>query len=410
MFIFKVDVYARSISFTYQNWPTYGSVNKIVDGNVTSFTADKIWFDDDNSPAYCIDYGVQAGQGEVTESNLSTYLQNGISSSESESLIKKLNEYIYFGYNTSDRNTEKYFLATQKLIWEAVSNAGFYKSPYYKNNNTLFSGYSESDLNFSTIGFYSDGTIDISTEVSAIQSAIVNYYKTPSFCSNAIQLTQGEEKTLTDSNGVLSSYDNLSCSNGLTCLMDGNSLKVKMETSSNNQAITLTKSAKGTDVKLYTMSSDSSRQKLLAGGKVDAVTCNIAVSNTPIVYISKQDATTGKELPGAQLVLKDKDGNIIENWISTTEPHPVTGLVAGTYILTETIAPSGYIKSTETVTFVVKEDGTVDAPVVMKNAPEVIENPPTGVRIAIIMAWSVGLTALGYSIYYFIGLNRKKVK
>ena len=78
---------------------------------------------------------------------------------------------------------------------------------------------------------------------------------------------------------------------------------------------------------------------------------------TADVEISKVDATTGKELPGATLVIKDSTGKEIDKWVSTSETHKVK-LNPGTYTLTETIAPEGYLLSKETVTFTVKADGT----------------------------------------------------
>ena len=136
------------------------------------------------------------------------------------------------------------------------------------------------------------------------------------------------------------------------------------------------------------------------------VASKVVMRNQPNgVPISKQDATTGKELAGAHLVLKNSSGKVVDEWDSTTTPHVVSKLAPGAYTLTETIAPKGYVKSSETVTFEVKSDGTVASQVVMKNEPEII-NPPTGTT-AIIIAWVVGLIALGYSGYYFLGLKKK---
>lgn len=91
------------------------------------------------------------------------------------------------------------------------------------------------------------------------------------------------------------------------------------------------------------------------------------------VVISKQDIAGSKELPGAKLVIKQ--GNTeIDSWVSTTSPHTVY-LSPGTYILEETIAPNGYIKSTEKIEFVVTADNKVTVngkavtSVVMKNNP-----------------------------------------
>ncbi len=62
-----------------------------------------------------------------------------------------------------------------------------------------------------------------------------------------------------------------------------------------------------------------------------------------IVDVTKSDLTNGEELEGAELVVTDKDGNIIDKWTSTKEPHHITGLEEGKkYTLTETTAPYGY--------------------------------------------------------------------
>ena len=78
------------------------------------------------------------------------------------------------------------------------------------------------------------------------------------------------------------------------------------------------------------------------------------------VKVSKVDIADGKELEGAHIQILDKDGNVVEEWISTKETHEITGLKTGeTYTLRETVAPDGYDLTTDT-TFVLKEDGTVD--------------------------------------------------
>ena len=74
--------------------------------------------------------------------------------------------------------------------------------------------------------------------------------------------------------------------------------------------------------------------------------------------ISKVDATDEKELEGAHLSLKDKDGNIVEEWVSGKESHIIRGLLAGEkYTLHEDLAPIGYATASD-VTFTVNADGT----------------------------------------------------
>lgn len=85
------------------------------------------------------------------------------------------------------------------------------------------------------------------------------------------------------------------------------------------------------------------------------------------VEIHKTDIVSGEELPGAHLEIHDTDGNLIDEWISTDEPHFIEKLPAGDYTLTETLAPDGYAVA-ETVPFTVTATGDIQS-VVMKDAP-----------------------------------------
>ncbi len=75
-----------------------------------------------------------------------------------------------------------------------------------------------------------------------------------------------------------------------------------------------------------------------------------------IVIVKKTDFATGEELEGAQLVVTDKDGNVVDEWISGKEVHIVEGLVEGeTYTLTEKTCPDGY-EQAESIEFTVTSD------------------------------------------------------
>lgn len=110
-----------------------------------------------------------------------------------------------------------------------------------------------------------------------------------------------------------------------------------------------------------------------AKGATEAFTVKITPTN---VTISKTDIAGSKEIEGAHLVVKDKNGNTVSGgeWISETNPKTLS-LTPGTYTLTETIAPEGYIKSSETIEFVIGDDGKVKVDgkeverVTMKNKP-----------------------------------------
>lgn len=91
------------------------------------------------------------------------------------------------------------------------------------------------------------------------------------------------------------------------------------------------------------------------------------------VQISKVDIATGKELPGAELVIKDKDGNTVAQWVSEDKPHYIEKLPAGEYTLTEITAPNGY-QLAESIAFTVLPTGELQT-VVMKDAHIPDETP-----------------------------------
>ena len=76
------------------------------------------------------------------------------------------------------------------------------------------------------------------------------------------------------------------------------------------------------------------------------------------VEISKTDMTDSKEVPGAKLTILDKDGKVVESWVSDKDPHMVEKLPVGTYTLREEQAPDGYLIAEE-VSFEVKDTGEI---------------------------------------------------
>ena len=80
------------------------------------------------------------------------------------------------------------------------------------------------------------------------------------------------------------------------------------------------------------------------------------------VKISKADIATHEEIPGATLRVLDKDGSVVDEWVSEDTPHYMEAvLVAGrTYTLEESLVPdgSGYVPASA-IRFTVEDDGKV---------------------------------------------------
>lgn len=85
------------------------------------------------------------------------------------------------------------------------------------------------------------------------------------------------------------------------------------------------------------------------------------------IEISKRDITNEAEVPGAKLSVLDAEGNVVESWVSTEEPHLIEALPVGTYTLVEEMTPHTYDEATA-VEFTVAATGEVLS-VVMHDEP-----------------------------------------
>ena len=95
--------------------------------------------------------------------------------------------------------------------------------------------------------------------------------------------------------------------------------------------------------------------------EIEVIQLKREVENQPtITDFTKTDLTTGEEVEGAKMQILDMEGNLIDEWTSTKEPHRIYALAPGKYILHEEQAPteSGYVRA-EDVEFVVELTGEV---------------------------------------------------
>lgn len=279
-------------------------------------------------------------------------------------------EYFNLANGTYRGNSSDIVVEMAKLVNGA--NSYSYTSPSIKINN------SNSNLSLS-----SDGKYYVSSSMGVKTTGTVGNY--------TVSLNNAPEGTIvTDTKG-----------NAKTTFATNESFLVKVPVSnvkkiSNEFEVNV--SAKGTINKAYAYT--STRSNVQNTGALYPENSNVNDSTTvklnvvTVVEISKVDVTTGEELAGAHLELKDEKGNLIEAWVSTNESHVIEGLAPGKYTLTEVIAPDGYELSKETVTFVVKEDGTVDGKVIMYNTPETIDVPSTG-TFKTITTSLIGLLIIG---------------
>ena len=106
---------------------------------------------------------------------------------------------------------------------------------------------------------------------------------------------------------------------------------------------------------------------------------------TKLVNIVKIDKSTGQPLAGAHLVVKNEQGEVIADFVSTEQPYTIKDLKDGKYSVYEVEAPSGYKKNEATYYFTISDGNTV-ASVTVENEKEgeVVKVPNTGSNDSVI--------------------------
>lgn len=126
------------------------------------------------------------------------------------------------------------------------------------------------------------------------------------------------------------------------------------------------------------------------------------------INISKLDMANSEEIEGAHLVIRDSNGNIVEEWISSNTPHYIEKLPVGRYTLKETIAPDGYVLNTSVIDFEVLETGDIQSGVMFNSKP--IEVPNTGSNATYIYLIGGLLIIIGGTLMYISYRNKNNKK
>ena len=136
----------------------------------------------DGKTVYCVEPGMNIMTKEYESFDLSY-------SNFSNDILDKISLIGYYGYDYPGHSTDRYFIATQELIWEIIGN---------------------NEVHFTT-GINNTGNyIDIDYEKNEIMTLVNSHFLKPSFDGNSYDVIFGEKKVLSDLNHVLSNYEVIS--------------------------------------------------------------------------------------------------------------------------------------------------------------------------------------------------------
>ena len=335
IFLLQIDnVYAAQkvkISFDYQS-----NVYYTRKGDGMNDSHQYLYYNLNGTPAFCIEPGVQIDDWD--------YLVYGIEKSPFNAEKTHRMQLIgHYGYDYPGHQTQKYRMATQKLIWETAKNI---KVEYYTKVNA-------------------GGThIDISNEVNEILRLVDSHYTKPSFDGTTINATYNNQVVLDDANSILSDYE-VYDDGGNTISISNNKLYITPK-SMNNTSIVLKKKLYDSATTIIYVGENGRSQKLGRFRATDPVLSSITLNTTGgTVSISKQDSDTNTNTPqgnaklsGAKYGVYDESDNLLTT-ITTNDSGKGTSESLnrlGRFYLKETTAPEGYLLDNNKYYFDITED------------------------------------------------------
>ena len=220
--LFNDKVLAANISYERINNAYY---NLTVNGKKESNHVTKFILD--GRLAYCIEPGADITT-RVYDSN-SNWSASNISI-EKQIYLEKIG---HFGFEYKGHNTDKYYLATQELIWKAFDNVDIYWTTGENGTGSI---------------------IDLSYEKNEILSLIKKYDLKPSFVNTTLKGEVGTTLSIKDENEVISDFDiSKGVKNDVSII--GNSLNISFSPEVNEEVFTITRKNPYNDLLLvYTKS------------------------------------------------------------------------------------------------------------------------------------------------------------
>lgn len=259
----------------------------------------------------------------------------------SEQTRQNIWEINYYGYSYSGHQTEKYYVATQVMIWQAVT--GTWYQPYYTDGTTVY---------------------DISNEVAVINNLRAQPQGRPSFNNQTIKMGLNTPVTLTDTKGTLSNYS-ITNSNGIRASVNGNNLTVAITSENYDKSITFSRNFSARDVNVIYGSAGYQRVIYLASRRDPSPNFKL---NFDLMYadieVEKQDSQTGTKTQGdatfngATFAIKDTSGNVLETITTNGSKAKSKKYPVGTTLnVCEVTSPEGYLANSSCNTVELKYSG-----------------------------------------------------
>lgn len=314
-----------------------------------------------NSQAFCIEPGAPI------DSNLNFYYGSTDTSVTglSDDILEKVKLLSFYGYRSPYHiNTDRFYLATQELIWELITG----KEVYWV---------SEENIN--------GPRIDIENEKNIINNLINKHYVLPSFANQEFKVDKNQILKITDSNNVLEHYKLDIQNDAIT--ISGNNIIIQGDKIDKDLTIGLTLNSH-TDLETFFYYNGNNQKMMSTMGNVPPVNASFKVRiDSPLkLKILKVDMDTNNVIKqsGIKFRIKNMQNNeylsFNNNDIFETNEEGyfiVDEIDNGSYLLEELEQEvNGYIWNNQPVEFSINEnaaseeiDGIKYVVVKFKNKP-----------------------------------------
>ena len=252
-----------------------------------------------------------------------------------------LNKVIYYGYDYPNHQNERYYMATQALIWEKVSN---YLIEFYTER-------------------YGYGTyIDVSNEKNEILNLINNHNKLPYFSNNEYSYNLTNYIEFEDE--ILNNFE-ISSTTWNDTYIENNKLIIKnLDNYVGNIKISLKKKSYRNDIATYYF--EDGTQPLITGGKPNDVYSNLSINiKGAKIRINKLDKDSNLPIKNKNIefnIINLDTGNYIyingeKNLKINDEGYLITDMIPfGRYKITEVKSSDDYYLNENSVEILVNDD------------------------------------------------------
>lgn len=250
-------------------------------------------------------------------------------------------EISYYGYSYPGHQTEKYYTATQCMIWQAVT--GTWYQPYEMDGTTIY---------------------DISGEMAEINRLRSQPQGRPSFNNQTVKMGLNSPVTLTYTKGTLGNYS-ITNANGINASVNGNNLTVAITSENYDKSITFSRNFSARDVNVIYGSSGYQRVIWLASRRDPSPDFKLNFElRYAYIEVEKQDVETGNKTQGdatfngATFAIKDTSGNVLETITTNGSKAKSKKYPVGTTLhVCEVTSPEGYLKNESCNSVTLKDSG-----------------------------------------------------